>query len=139
MRAIVARETPLLIPAGRARITAAAHRPPIARVMRVRATRSTRKVRLAIIRTGRRPRIKAAHTINAAQLHRVLILPRLNSAAIRRRSSEATLRRVARTRRRHTLRRLLAAHHQEEDILRVATVVEIEADRDHTAAKQKSD
>jgi hypothetical protein len=148
MRAIVVRETPLLIAAGQARITATPRQ--IVRVMRVRAPRSTRRVRLATIRTGRRPQIRVAHTINGADLHRVPIIPRRNSAAIRRHHSAAirhpaTLRRrepiprrAAHTRLRHTLCRLLAVDHREEDIPRVAAVVEIEADRDHTAGNQSS-
>ena len=134
--------------AGPARITATALQ--IVRVMRVRAARSTRRVRLATIQTGRRPQIRVAHTINGADLHRVPIIPRRNNAAIQRHHSAAirhpvTLRRrepiprrAARTRRLHTLRQLLAVDHREEDIPRVAAVAEIEADRDHTAGNQSS-
>jgi hypothetical protein len=140
MRAIVVRETPLLIAAGQARIIATARQ--IVRVMRVRAPRSTRRVRLATIRTGRRPQIRVAHTINGADLHRVPIIPRHHSAAIRHpatlRRREPIPRRAAHTRLRHTLCRLLAVDHREEDIPRVAAVVEIEADRDHTAGNQSS-
>ncbi len=143
-------ETPLLITAGRSPITAA-HR--IARVMPVRATQLTRRVRLATIRTDRLLQIRAQHTTNAARLHSGLIIlapraaaiPRLSNAHTLRRNSVRTLRRrvliphpqrrVARTQHLHTPHRLLAVDRQEEAVILQVAVVEIGAVRDHTAAK----
>src|ERR1700733_5448217 len=98
MRAIAARETLLLLTAGRARIMAALR---TARVTRVPATRLTHRVRLATIRTGRLRQIRVADTTNEAQLHSVPIirarrvagLQRRRSAHTRHRNSVPTLRR----------------------------------------------
>ena len=144
IRAIVVLETRLPIMAGRAPIMAAALQ--TVRATPVRATRLTRRVRLATIRTVRPPQIRAAHTINVAQLRSVLIILALRAATPRRsvntlrHNSAATLRRllilrqVAHTRHRHTLRLHPAADRPEADTLQVA-VAAIEAAQDRTAAK----
>ena len=95
-------------------------------------------MQLATILTGRLPQIRAAHTINGALRHSVLITLPL-SAAIPRRSSAVTLHRRGLTPLRAARTRHLAADRlEEEDILPVAVAVaEVEVVQDRTAAKQQ--
>ena len=111
------------------------------RIMRVPAAQLTRRVRLATIRTVRLRQIRAAHTINAAQRHSVLIILALRAAAIPHRNSALTLRRRVLIQRRaaHTRHRRTPHQHLAAD--RLAAVIplvagaEVEAAQDHTAAK----
>ena len=112
------------------------------RIMRVRAAQLTRRVRLATIRTVRLRQIRAAHTINVAQRHSVLIILALKAAAIPHRNSALTLRRrvliqrrAAHTRHRRTPHQHLAADRLEAAFIPLVAGAEVEVAQDHTAAK----